>query len=282
MLIGDTGSGLFDELQENAPDQIVNAGIAEANMVTVAAGLAKAGYIPFVYAIGSHLVYRAYEQIRNDLCLNHSNVKILSVGSGLHYADHGPTHHNTEDFAVLKVLPRMTILSPSGGYDTKALTRLAAQAEGPIYIRLGRGKDTTNDYNLVIGKSVILREGKDVTIITTGSGVHETYSLLDDVGKNGIDIELLNIHTIKPIDESAIIKSAKKTKRIIVYEEHQKCGGLGELVADLIGKNQIKVKLTKMGIDDKFCSYVGTYDGIKKYYGLSKMHLREAILNMLN
>ena len=282
LLIGDTGSGLFDDLKKQAPEQFINAGIAEANMVTVASGLARAGFIPFVYAIGPHIVYRAYEQIRNDLCLNFLNVKIVSVGSGLHYADHGPTHHSTEDFGVLRVLPNIKIISPSGDYDTEMLTSLVSKDFGPAYIRLGRGKDTTNNYEPKIGKGVIIKSGDDLTIVTTGSGVNDSYTLTEKLENDDISVEIINIHTIKPLDRKIIIESVNKTKKVIVFEEHQKTGGLGDAVASLIVEQKLQVELIKMGIEDKFCSYIGSYEDIKNHYGLSKKYLSEAIINFMN
>ena len=281
LIIGDTGAGLFDDFKTQLPDQFLNAGIAEANMITVAAGLAKAGFIPFVYAIGPHMVYRAYEQIRNDLCFNLLNVKIVSVGSGLHYSDHGPTHHSTEDFAVLRVLPNIKIFSPSSGDETKALTRLISKDIGPAYLRLGRGKRTLQNQDVRIGKGIKIKEGKDVTIISTGSGVNDSYILSEMPDLKKISLEIINIHTIKPLDEQMIIKSIIKTKKVITIEEHQRTGGLGDAVASIIAEQNIQIKLIKMGIDDTFCSYIGSYDGIKKRYGLGNNTLKENINNLL-
>ena len=213
LIIGDTGSGLFDDIQEKAPKQFLNTGIAEANMVSMAAGLSRSGFIPFVYAIGAHLIYRAYEQIRNDLCLNNCNVKIISVGSGVHYADHGPTHHSTEDFGILRVTPNIKIFSPSGDYETSLLTELLVNDLGPSYLRLGRGRDTITNYDVKLGNGVIIKEGKDLAIVTTGSGVYDSYNLIDDLKNENIDLELINLHTIKPIDSEMILKSIKKTKK---------------------------------------------------------------------
>ena len=204
-----------------------------------------------------------YEQIRNDLCLNFMNVKLVSVGSGLHYADHGPTHHSTEDFGVLRVLPNIKIISPSGDYDTEVLTSLVSKDLGPAYIRLGRGKDTTNNYEPKIGKGVIIKSGDDLTIVTTGSGVNDSYSLTEKLENDDISVEIINIHTIKPLDKKIIIESVKKTNKVIVIEEHQETGGLGDAVASLIAKQKLQVDLITMGIEGKFCSYIGSYESIK-------------------
>lgn len=270
LLMGDTGAGLFNELSAQSPKQFINMGIAEANMVTVAAGLANSGFIPFVYAIGSHVVYRAFEQIRNDVCLNNTNVKIVSVGSGLHYADHGPTHHTTEDIAVLKSLPNLTIFSPSGASDTEMLTLKAVEMIGPVYIRLGRGKDTS--YNLT--------SGNDVTVITTGASVSDVCEVANSLAKEGIGVRVINIHTLKPIDKETIVKAARKTKKIITVEEHQLIGGLGETIASVLLENDCNVKFRRIGIDDVFCSYNGSYEGIKDEYGISKNFIKNAVKEM--
>lgn len=281
LIIGDTGAGLFDEFKDELPGQFLNAGIAEANMITVAAGLAKAGFIPFVYAIGPHMVYRAYEQIRNDLCFNSLNVKIVSVGSGLHYSDHGPTHHSTEDFGVLRVLPNIKIFSPSCGPEVEALTSLISKDIGPSYLRLGRGKSVIESYKVRIGKGIKIKEGDEISIIATGCGVHDSFILSEEQDLNNISLEIINIHTIKPLDEQIIINSIIKTKKVITIEEHQKIGGLGDAVASIIADQNMQIKLIKMGIDDTFCSYIGGYDGIKKQYGLGSDKLKENINNLL-
>lgn len=277
LMIGDTGSGIFDEIKNKRPNQFINAGIAEANMVTVASGLAANGFNVFIYAIGPHVVYRAFEQIRNDLCLNESNVKIVSIGSGLHYADHGPTHHSTEDFAVLKALPHMRILSPAGPNDVKEMTRYLAKTTGPAYLRLGRGDDTDYKRKFNFNKNEIIKKGNDLTIYATGAAVKDSYELLNNEFKDK-SIELINVNVVKPIDQKTILKSARKNKKIIVIEEHQKTGGLADSIFSLITKNNIKLKkATNIGVNDVFCSYSGTYDGIKSKFKLSKKHIANEI-----
>ncbi len=281
LLMGDTGSGPFDEIFEKVPDQIINTGIAEANMVTVAAGLAREGFIPFVYAIGAHLVYRAFEQIRNDVCLNNTNVKLVSVGSGIHYSDHGPTHHTTEDLAILKSLPNIKIISPSGKYESNYFTRLLYETEGPFYLRLGRGKDTNTNYIPKLGNGQLVHDGKDITIFATGSCVIDVYEMLDDFQQENIDVRLINIHTIKPIDNSIILKAADQTSCILVIEEHQKIGGLADSIANILMNSDKKVKFSQIGIDDKFCIYTGSYEGIKNKFGLSKEAIFDTVLKLI-
>jgi len=270
-LIGDAGSGVFDAIENEYPNQFINFGIAEANMITVAAGLSSSGFIPFTYAIAPHITLRPYEQIRNDVCFNNKNVKIVSIGAGLHYSNQGPTHHLIEDFAVLKVLPNITIFSPSSPKEASWMTLEASKINGPVYIRIGRATDTKLDYDLKIGKGVELKSGKDATIIATGATVIDAYDAANELEKQGISVRVVNIHTIKPIDEKIILKAANETGSIITVEEHHIEGGIGDSVARIILENCDKsIKFKRLGIKDVFCSYCGSYQEIKKHYGYSK------------
>ena len=281
LMMGDSGSGLFDEIKNKRPKQFINAGIAEANMVTVASGLASNGFNVFVYAIGPHVVYRAYEQIRNDVCLNEKNVKIISIGSGVHYADHGPTHHSTEDFAVLKCLPNMKVFSPSGDNDVFEMTKYLCKYRGPAYLRLGRGNDDQFREKFNLNKSQVIQRGNKLTIFATGASVKDAYDLIkNDFNKSSI--ELVNVKMIKPLDEKTIIQSAKKNNKVIVIEEHQKIGGLSESIFSLLSKNKVKLSKTcGIGLNDVFCSYSGSYDGIKEKFNISKKYLKKKIINIL-
>lgn len=281
LMIGDTGSGLFDEIEKKRPNQFINAGIAEANMVTAACGLAAYGFNVFVYAIGPHVVYRAYEQIRNDVCLNNSNVKIISIGSGLHYADHGPTHHSTEDFAVLRCLPNMKILSPSGDYEVEQMTNYLSKFKGPAYLRLGRGNDDQFKYKFNPNKAKTLKSGTNLSIFATGASVNEVYQLIEAKFKNN-SIELIDINIIKPLDQATIIKSCLKTQNVLVIEEHQKYGGLTEAISSIILNNQVTIKsFNNIAVNDVFCTYSGTYEGIKEKFKISKKNIEKLILQIL-
>ena len=280
LLIGDTGSGLFDEIRKKKPKQFINAGIAEANMVTAASGIAASGFNVFVYAIGPHVVYRAFEQIRNDVCLNNLNVKIVSIGSGLHYSDHGPTHHSSEDFAVLRSLPNLKIFSPSGDKEVIQMTSYLSKMKGPAYLRLGRGDDKNLKINFKPYKSQILTRGNKLSIFTTGCGVGECYDLIKNKFSKK-SIELINISTIKPVDTKTILNSIKKTKKAIIIEEHQKKGGLAEELFSIFQRNNVICKTINIGIEDKFCSYSGSYEGIKNKFNISKIDINKAIKKLI-
>ncbi len=273
-LTGDAGTGVFDKLEGDYPNQVLNLGIAEANMITAAAGLAASGFIPFTYAIAPHLTMRPYEQIRNDICLNNTNVKIVSVGAGLHYSNQGPTHHAIEDLTILKVLPNMTIFSPCNPMEARESTIAASKIKGPAYIRIGRATDTKLKYEFKVGKGVELKEGDDATIISTGATVYDSYVAANELKKEGISVRVVNIHTIKPLDEEIIIKAARETGAILTVEEHQLEGGFGDSIARVILENNRKtIKFKRMGINDVFCSYCGNYQEIKKRYGLTKENI---------
>jgi len=281
-LIGDAGAGVFDKFAESYPEQLFNMGIAEANMITVAAGLSKNDFIPFAYAIAPHITLRPYEQIRNDVCLNESNVKIVSVGAGLHYSNQGPTHHSIEDFAVLKVLPNMVIFSPSSPMEAKEMTIEAAKMKKPVYIRIGRATDTKLNYKFKTGKGVQLKEGDDATIIATGATVYDAYQAALELENNKISTRVINIHTIKPIDKEILIKAAQETKVILTVEEHQLEGGLRDSVASILLESELSsvIKFKGIGINDVFCSYYGTYDDIKENYGLTKNNIVRQVSTM--
>ncbi len=273
-LVADNGTIVYDKYREDFPDRFINFGISEANMVSVAAGLASCGKIPFAYTIANFLAFRAYEQIRNDVCMQKMNVKIVGIGVGFVYSYLGPTHHSTEDIAVMRVLPEMTIFSPSDPLETVKATNAAAQIVGPVYLRLTTGgtpKIYEEDYEFEIGKGVTLREGNDIAIIATGSIVHEAMQAVNELEGLGISARLINIHTIKPIDREIIIKAAEETQAIFTVEEHSITGGLGSCVAEVLAEENCELDAFKiLGLNDVFPQGYGNYQEMKALNGLSK------------
>ncbi len=273
-LVADNGTIVYDKYLEDFPDRFINFGISEANMVSVAAGLASCGRIPFAYTISNFLTFRAYEQIRNDVCLQKMNVKIVGIGVGFVYSYLGPTHHGTEDIAVMRVLPEMTIFSPCDPLETIKATNAAARIVGPVYLRLTTGgtpKIYEDDYGFEIGKGVTLREGSDIAIIATGSIVHEAMQAVNELEGLGISAKLINIHTIKPIDREIIINAAGETKAILTVEEHSITGGLGSCVAEvLVEEKCVLHSFKRLGLNDVFPQGYGNYQEMKALNGLSK------------
>lgn len=280
-LVSDNGAVVYDKYRQDFPDQFINFGISEANMVSVAAGLSSCGKIPFAYTISSFLTMRAFEQIRVDVCLQEMNVKLVGIGAGFVYSNLGPTHQATEDIALMRSLPKMTVFSPADPLEAKYATYAAAKVSGPVYLRLATGGTPAiyrNEYDFKLGKAVTLRAGSDLTIIASGGIIHEVLKAVDELARSNLSVRLINMHTIKPIDKEVILKAAKETKAIITVEEHSINGGLGSAVAETILAGDIKpVRVRRLGLDNVFPAGYGTYDEMKEMNGLAQKDIvREA------
>ncbi|MGE5417984.1 MAG: transketolase family protein [Acidobacteriota bacterium] len=285
-LVADNGAIVYDDFRRDFPDQFINFGISEANMIGAAAGLASCGKVPFAYTIIPFLTMRAYEQIRNDVCLQDQNVKLVGIGAGFVYSTLGPTHHAIEDIAIMRVLPNMTVISPASPREAAQATIAAVQHKGPVYLRLGTTKEPEiydNDYSFEIGRGVVLRDGSDVAIIGTGSVVHNALLAVDSLASQGISARVINIHTIKPIDRELIIKAAYETGAVITVEEHSIIGGLGGAVAEILAECSLgRVAFDRMGLNDCFCQGYGNHDLLKEINGLSPVDIERSIINALN
>jgi len=260
-LVSDNGAIVYDKFRKDFPGQFLNFGIAEANMVGVAAGLAASGKIPFAYTISNFITMRAFEQVRNDVCLQKMNVKLVGIGAGFVYSNLGPTHHGTEDIVLMRSLPNMTIFSPADPLEAKKVTFAATKIDGPVYIRLSTGGTPIvyeKDYDFKAGKAVVLRDGVDITLIFTGGIGFEVLKAVQDLKRMNISARLVNIHTIKPIDKEAILKSAWETGAILTIEEHTVNGGLGSAVAEILMENGVSpVKFRRLGLNGVFASGYG-------------------------
>lgn len=285
-LNADIGAIVFDKFKEDFPGQFVNFGVAESNMISAAAGMASCGKIPFTYTITPFITMRTYEQIRDDVCLQRANVKIVGVGAGLVYSTLGPTHHAIEDIAIMKVLPNMTILSPADALEAKKATIAAAETEGPIYLRLGTSGEPDiyhEDYKFIIGKGVELKEGKDATIISTGSITYDVLEAAKELEKENISTRVINIHTIKPIDKDIILQAASETSAILTVEEHNIEGGLGSSVASVILEgNETPIKFKRLGVKDTFCSFYGTHQELKNHCGIAREDIVREVVSLYN
>lgn len=274
-LISDNGAIVYDDYRRDFPDQYLNLGISEANMLGMAAGMASRGKIPFAYTIGAFLAYRAFEFIRNDICLQKQNVKIVGTGAGEVYSALGPTHHSTEDLGGLRSLPNLTILSPASPLEVRKATLAAYEYQGPVYLRLGTNRESEiyeKDYDFVMGKGVTLREGNDITLIGTGSILKDVLDVAEKLERDGIQTRVVNIHTIKPLDEEIIQKAIDETERIIVIEDHNIIGGLGSAVAEVIAEYGKGVKYKRVGLKD-FSHGYGKYSEVKDENGIGKAEI---------
>lgn len=265
-LISDNGAIVYDKYRRDLPEQYLNLGISEANMIGMAAGMASCGKIPFAYTIGAFLAYRAFEFIRNDVCLQNQNVKIVGTGAGQVYSALGPTHHSTEDLGGLRALPNLTILCPASPLEVKKATIAAYEHDGPVYLRLGTNKEPEiyeEDYAFRIGKAVTLREGKDITLIGTGSILKDVLEAAVQLKNMGINVRVVNMHTIKPTDKNAITRAVDETGRIMTVEDHNVTGGLGSAVAEVIAEYGKSVEFKRIGMYD-FSKGYGTYEQVKE------------------
>ena len=284
VLVADNGAIVFDEFREMCPQQFLNCGIAEANMIGVAAGMASMGKVPFAYTIANFMVKRAFEQIRNDVALQEMNVKIVGIGGGVRYSTLGPTHHATEDLTLMRSLPGMTVICPASPKEAAKATMACAEINGPVYLRMatnGEPEIYEQDYNFEIGKGVWIREPQEVTFVANGPIIHEVLASINQLSDHGIKAGLLNIHSLKPLDVQAIMHAVKKSSCVLTVEEHSIIGSLGSAVAEVIAESGMSPHFERIGIKDQFCFQYGSYDQIKQYCGLDGTRLTERVLSVL-
>ena len=264
-LAGATKTATFKKV---FPERHIDCGIAECNMVGVAAGLATTGKVPFASSFAMFAAGRAFEQIRNSVGYPKLNVKIGATHAGISVGEDGATHQCNEDIALMRTIPGMVVLNPSDDIEAKAAVEAAYEHVGPVYLRFGRLAvpviNDRPDYKFEIGKAITLREGKDVTIIATGLTVAESLAAAEKLEADGISAEVINMHTIKPLDEEAVIAAAAKTGKIVTVEEHSVIGGLGSAVCDVVAE-KAPAKVKKIGINDTYGESGPAVELIKKY-----------------
>ena len=266
-LAGATKTSVF---QKAFPERHIDCGIAEGNMITVAAGLATTGKVPFASSFAMFAAGRAFEQVRNSVGYPHLNVKIGATHAGISVGEDGATHQCNEDIALMRTIPGMIILNPSDDVEAKAAVKAAYEHVGPVYLRFGRLAvpviNDNEDYKFEIGKGVVLREGKDLTIVATGLEVAESLEAAEKLAADGIEAKVINIHTIKPLDEELIIAAAKETGKVVTVEEHSVIGGLGSAVCDVLAENA-PTKVLKIGMNDVY-GESGPAKALLEKYGL--------------
>lgn len=259
-----TKTGIF---KKKYPERFFDCGIAECNMIGVAAGLATCGKIPFAASFAMFSAGRAFEQVRNSVGYPKLNVKVVGSHAGISVGEDGATHQCCEDIALMRTIPGMVILNPSDHYEMKAAVRAAIEHKGPCYIRLGRlaveSINNNDDYHFELGKGILLREGTDITIVATGLMVAEAVKAAKALEAEGISTEVINIHTIKPLDEELVRASAAKTGRVVTAEEHSVIGGLGDAVLAALAENPVPV--SKLGVNDVFGESGPAVDLLHKY-----------------
>lgn len=273
LVTGDLGFGVVQEFAARFPNQFVNAGVAEQNMTGLATGMALSGRIVFTYSIANFPTLRPLEQIRNDACYHNANVVVVAVGGGLSYGALGMTHHATEDIAILRSLPQMTVIAPGDPTETAAATRKVAEGIGPTYLRLGRaGEPVVHDGEIdwQLGKAIEVRSGCDATIVSTGAMLATAVAAADQLATTrGLEIRVLSMHTVKPLDDAAVIAAAEQTRAVITLEEHSILGGLGGAVAEVLCEASLPgVVFQRIGLPSQYISEVGTQEYLRAMHGL--------------
>lgn len=277
-----TGSLKMDQFAKEHPERFFQCGIAEANMVDVAAGLSLNGKIPFAGSFANFVTSRVYDQIRQCVCYGNANVKIAASHAGITLGEDGATHQVMEDIGMMRMLPRMTVINPCDYNQTKAATIAAAKYDGPVYLRFGRPSVpnfTPENQKFEIGKALRLVEGHDVSIFATGHLVWESLLAAEELEKQGISAEVIDIHTIKPLDREAVLASAAKTGAVVTAEEHLIAGGLGELIAGVLIRTS-PCPMEFVAVDDLF-GQSGTPAGLMEHYGLDSAHIVRAALKAI-
>lgn len=273
LITGDLGFGVLDGFRDALPDQFVNAGVAEQNMTALAAGMALEGQVVFTYSIGNFVSLRCLEQIRNDAAYHGAAVKVVSIGGGFTYGALGMSHHATEDLAILRALPGVTVFAPSTDAEVIGLTQAAAAAPGVSYLRLERTSAVVpaalDTAPVIPGKARRLRQGSDLTIMTCGGLVAEALAAAEILERQGVSARVVSLHTLKPLDEVEIAAAARETSAIITVEEHSIIGGLGGAVAECCLEADVRPRrFRRLGLRDTYSSVVGSQEYLRSHYGM--------------
>ena len=283
-LTADIGYSNFDRIRADFPERFINVGVAEANMIGIAAGMALSGKIPFVFTIAPFITMRCLEQIRVDLCYQKLNVKIIGVGAGFVYGAQGTTHHAIEDVGILRTLPQMNIICPADPAETEKAVHASMNLTTPLYIRLARNNEpvlTAGNDKFIFGKAFTMRQGGDITVIGYGPILKNVFDAAEILEKENIDVRIVNMHTVKPIDREAILKCAEETGKIITVEEHNIIGGLGSAVAEVLAEGNCgNIKFKRMGIQDSYCEIHANYEELQEEYGLNCAAVVKEIKNI--
>ncbi len=281
LITGDLGYGLFDKFRKDLSGQFINAGIAEQNMISIATGMALEGKKVFVYSIANFPTFRCLEQIRNDVAYHKANVKIISAGVGFDYGTLGFSHHATEDIAIIRAIPEISIISPCDLFEAKIAAEYSYKNNGPFYIRLGKGKNGNMEIkrnNFDIKKAFEIRKGKKIAMFTTGSIINEVIKATENLQKQSIDVAIYNFAMIKPIDKEFILDSMEKFDIIFTLEEHRICGGFGSAVCEVAAEKSKKARIIKIGLKDDFTFVSGSPDYLRHINEIDSKGIENIIL----
>ncbi|HEV3204303.1 MAG TPA: transketolase C-terminal domain-containing protein [Gemmataceae bacterium] len=285
LLSGDIGNRLFDEYKVRAPGRFFNCGVAEANMIGMAAGMAASGLRPVAYTITPFITTRCLEQIRVDVCYHHVPVIIVGTGSGLSYASLGATHHSCEDIAFLRALPHMIVVCPGDPVEVKQALRAALAQDEPVYIRLGKkGEPVVHKQppDFVIGKGIVVRPGNEVCLISTGNTLAIAGRAAEELAKKGVSAQVVSLHTVKPLDEPLLADGFARFQVMVTIEEHSLIGGLGASIAEwVVDRPPQKARLLRIGTTDCFIHEAGNQEYARNFYGLTAARIAERTLEAM-
>ena len=269
-LVADSGTGFDEMFRRNFPGQMYNFGIAEEHMAGAAAGMATAGKIPFMFTAGAFLAYRAFEFIRDDICFQNLNVKIVGMGSGLSWSTLGPTHHTTEDTAILRSLPNLMLLSPATPRQTAACVEKGYAHQGPVYIRIGMNneKEFFDESYTFSEKNEILFDEGDISIFVTGSILEEAMEAAGRLKARGIGVRIVNVCSLKPFDKQSVLELARRSRLFVTVEEHSIYGGLGSIISEIAAESGLRVRVARIGLKDMFAVGYGTQRSVRAENGL--------------
>jgi len=281
LIVGDLGYSVIEEFATRHPKQFVNAGVAEQNMIGLAVGMALSGKVVFTYSIGNFGTLRCLEQIRNDVCYHRANVKVVAVGGGLAYGNLGVTHHASEDVAIMRALPNMTVVAPGDPMEARLATRAVVALDGPAYLRLGKAgepKVHVDEPAFALGRAITMRDGSDLTLIASGGMLATADSVAAQLAGKGLSVRLLSMHTVKPLDREAVVHAATETGFVFTLEEHSVEGGLGGAVAEVMSElHGARASLKRIGLPPQFNKVVGDQKYLKSLHGLDEEGVMKTI-----
>lgn len=280
----DLGPGVLDEMKREMPDRYFMEGVSEAAIIGMSAGLAMDGYVPYVNTIATFLTRRCYEQVAIDLCLHGLPVRLLASGGGAVYAPLGPTHMALEDIAIMRALPNMTVVCPVDAPEMTRIVTATLDWPGPVYIRFGKGGDpivSRPEAPFALGDAVSMRSGGDVALISTGVMTSRCLFAADELAKSGVDASVLHVHTIKPLDVSAVLKAAAESALVVTVEEHSRVGGLGSAVTDVLAEAGIATPQVRLAFPDEFIGTYGSQDSVLESVGLQPKQIARSVLRAL-
>lgn len=284
LVTADLGFGIFDEFAQRFPDQFLNVGVAEQNMIGISTGLGLEGRTVFTYSIANFAILRCLEQIRNDAAYHEVNLTMVASGGGFTYGALGMSHHATEDLAIMRALPGIKVIAPCTAWEAYHATQAASDAPGVCYLRIEKGGDVNPPFagaQFKLGESLLQTDGNDVALIATGSILDECMEAAEVLEVTGVSTRVISMHTIKPIDEEAILTAAMDCQLIVSVEEHNRLGGLGGAIAEILARSGSGTKLAMVGLDDVYSSVVGDQKYLRSRYGLDASAIVHKVNGML-